>query len=188
MIGKSNTGGGKSSSNTGNYAWRRWDGYVPAKNGSVTFSDLTNVYNSKDVKTGVNITLGFSGEINNNNFTTDLLTNKILVPYTTSLSTVKKAVFKDGSTITLTCTGTYGDTITDYPYTYNQSTNKLYIGSGKLYVNDILTPAYCNNPISVTIPEIYGTFIGFVVSDDSSAYPNGAVHTDGYYYELLASV
>lgn len=28
-------------------------------------------------------------------------------------------------------------------------------------------------------------FIEFVVSDDASAYPDGAVHTDGYYYEKL---
>lgn len=28
-------------------------------------------------------------------------------------------------------------------------------------------------------------FIEFVVSDDASAYPDGAVHTDGYYYKKL---
>lgn len=32
------------------------------------------------------------------------------------------------------------------------------------------------------------TLVSFVVNDDSSAYPNGAVHTDGYYYELLGQV
>lgn len=32
------------------------------------------------------------------------------------------------------------------------------------------------------------TLESFAVADDPNAYPNGAVHTDGYYYELLASV
>ena len=30
-----------------------------------------------------------------------------------------------------------------------------------------------------------GDFIDFVVSDIKSAYPDGAVHTDGYYYKLV---
>ena len=32
------------------------------------------------------------------------------------------------------------------------------------------------------------TLINFVVNDDSSAYPDRAIHTDGYYYELLAQI
>ena len=32
------------------------------------------------------------------------------------------------------------------------------------------------------------TLLEFVIDDDSTAYPNGAVHTDGYYYELLGQV
>ena len=32
------------------------------------------------------------------------------------------------------------------------------------------------------------TLSTFAVDDDPSAYPNGAVHTDGYYYELLGSI
>ena len=36
-----------------------------------------------------------------------------------------------------------------------------------------------------TFPAGAGELLGFVVDDDPSAYPNGAVHTDGYYYELL---
>lgn len=36
-----------------------------------------------------------------------------------------------------------------------------------------------------TFPAGAGDLLGFVVDDDPSAYPNGAVHTDGYYYELL---
>ena len=38
------------------------------------------------------------------------------------------------------------------------------------------------------LPAYAGDAVGFVVDNDSNAYPNGAVHTDGYYYELLASV
>lgn len=39
-----------------------------------------------------------------------------------------------------------------------------------------------------TFPLIKGDVIKYVVNDDSSVYPNGAVHTDGYYYELLGQV
>ena len=35
---------------------------------------------------------------------------------------------------------------------------------------------------------VVGEIVGFVVSDDTSAYPDGAVHTDDYYYELLGQV
>ena len=35
---------------------------------------------------------------------------------------------------------------------------------------------------------VVGEIVGFVVSDDASSYPDGAVHTDGYYYELLGQV
>ena len=30
--------------------------------------------------------------------------------------------------------------------------------------------------------------VSFVVDDNNTAYPNGAIHTDGYYYELLGQV
>ena len=39
-----------------------------------------------------------------------------------------------------------------------------------------------------TFPLIKGDAIKYVVDDDVSAYPNGAIHTDGYYYELLGQV
>ena len=42
--------------------------------------------------------------------------------------------------------------------------------------------------INLTITGLAKTLLKFVVDDDISAYPNGAVHTDGYYYELLAQV
>ena len=39
-----------------------------------------------------------------------------------------------------------------------------------------------------TFPETGGETVGFVVNNNPNAYPNGAVHTDGYYYELLGQV
>lgn len=39
-----------------------------------------------------------------------------------------------------------------------------------------------------TISASGGDIVGFVVNDDPNAYPNGAVHTDGYWYELLGQV
>ena len=41
---------------------------------------------------------------------------------------------------------------------------------------------------SKTFPSGAGDAVGFVVNDDSSAYPNGGLHTDGYYYELLGHI
>lgn len=35
------------------------------------------------------------------------------------------------------------------------------------------------------LASINGDFIGYVVSDDSTKYPDKAVHTDGYYYEKI---
>ena len=57
-------------------------------------------------------------------------------------------------------------------------------GSGKLI-------AYAANPTDTSyIPYMYeyvddviDTFIDYVVSDSPTAYPDGAVHTDGYWYE-----
>ena len=42
--------------------------------------------------------------------------------------------------------------------------------------------------IDLTINDYVKTLLEFVIDDDSTAYPNGAVHTDGYYYELLGQV
>lgn len=39
-----------------------------------------------------------------------------------------------------------------------------------------------------TLKPVVGSIKDYVVDDDPNAYPNGAVHTDGYYYELLASI
>lgn len=38
-----------------------------------------------------------------------------------------------------------------------------------------------------TIPLSVNGIVAYAVNDELSAYPNRAVHTDGYYYELLAS-
>ena len=73
-----------------------------------------------------------------------------------------------------------GRTLT-YPYTYDPTTGILtmngttfnYYGKAQSY--------------NVTIPEEW-ELLSFVVNNNSNAYPNGAVHTDGYYYKLLGQV
>lgn len=49
-----------------------------------------------------------------------------------------------------------------------------------------------SSPLSYTgtkvVQSLEANTLGFVVDDDPTAYPDGAAHTDGYYYELLGQV
>ena len=64
---------------------------------------------------------------------------------------------------------------------YNESTRKLTI-------NSFMKVESIGKNIDLTINDYVKTLLEFVIDDDSAAYPNGAVHTDGYYYELLGQV
>lgn len=62
--------------------------------------------------------------------------------------------------------------------------------------SDLMLPSAMPDAISLLNNGLYvwekltaegGDFIDFVVSDSETAYPDGAVHTDGYWYELFDS-
>ena len=87
--------------------------------------------------------------------------------------------------------------LSGYDVNPTSGTNLVKIGSNATWTSDIYKYTKDN-------PEWYGNFsdqkkvefvpahggdtVCFVVDDDSTAYPNGAVHTDGYYYELLGHI
>lgn len=68
---------------------------------------------------------------------------------------------------------------------YDDTAKSFYV---KNFTVSIGATAVLNSKPNFTITGLKKTLVEFVVSDNASAYPNGAVHTDGYYYELLASV
>ena len=65
--------------------------------------------------------------------------------------------------------------------TYNENARTLTI-------KDFSRVESIKTNIDLTINDYVKTLLEFVIDDDSTAYPNGAVHTDGYYYELLGQV
>lgn len=76
-----------------------------------------------------------------------------------------------------------GDLLGTYTIIYNESAKTFYLNR----LSFGTTVRIISN-INLTITGLAKTLLKFVVDDDISAYPNGAVHTDGYYYELLAQV
>ena len=67
--------------------------------------------------------------------------------------------------------------------------------TGEITLSNVNTTDYAQywkpNPtgykdITKDVETIVENFIGYVVSDDSSAYPNNATHTDGYYYTQIS--
>lgn len=102
----------------------------------------------------------------------------------------KSIKFKyDGSNYTITINSKTSCAFTDSSGTENKTAswddvNMIYRISGMGWSKE---PTMTKN-IDFTITNLIKNAINFVVNDDSSAYPNGAVHTDGYYYELLGHV
>lgn len=100
-----------------------------------------------------------------------------------------------------------GFTRSDGFYAFNKKNGNLYYGdyykvtsiqvtsNTSCYIfidswddNDYEDYTYTFHGTKDLVPAKASTSLGYVVDNDSNAYPNGAVHTDGYYYELLASV
>lgn len=84
------------------------------------------------------------------------------------------------------------------PATNRFSTPTLKTGSTVYYIGTSSAFAYysgsegmsakANTAYKVTMQNVKGDSICFVVSDDVSEYPSGGPHSDGYWYNLLASV
>lgn len=67
-------------------------------------------------------------------------------------------------------------------YIYNPSTGEVTLTLTKEAWPEA---NWTGNTVTVTREEIPKDYI---VNDDSSVYPNGDFHTDGYYYELIGSI
>lgn len=148
-----------------------------------------NVWSRHDKKPNQTVALsvtfvnsGFQISTGNTDFTHADVTNEILdglrviLKYDTSTymyfdfyaNGTYKLTYNDGST-------------TIKNYTYNQSTG-IIGGIGYTPGSWSISGVSGNNR---SIP--YTTY-GYIVSNDSTAYPSNGTHTDGYYYELLAQV
>lgn len=103
------------------------------------------------------------------------------------------SLFADG--VALTCytgvaienneiVGTGAMTITLSNSTYSQFVGKYYNENGKLvHIRSQKNTNTFNYSILYLDNEY--TFLNYVVSDNENAYPDGAVHTNGYYYEKV---
>lgn len=169
MIGKSNTGGGKSSSNIGKYVWSRRE-YTPEK----TISNLSftaTLPKISDEREYWNIT--------NANYDTSRISNFLDFYEGFYRSDVSYYKFQKISGTLYYSEGSNREVVSataEKIIFYNYTVNAI----ERVYTFKHDGPK--------TLNAIIGAIKDYVVSDDSSAYPNGAVHTDGYYYELLASV
>lgn len=167
MKGKTNAGG--SGKNYGPYVWRK----------RLLQTTTCRVYATVESRT---------------NYTQ---TYKINLEGDTSIFTFEKIIGKKISRITNSNTGGYEDFIitsktqatgTDgngnsstKTATWNESTMTYQINASwttKQPISDLMDTTISN---TVTLAET------FIVNDNPSAYPNNGYHTDGYYYELIAS-
>ena len=66
--------------------------------------------------------------------------------------------------------------------------------NGNLIIWDYITTTFSEKVYTATssgaktLNAVVGEIKDYVVDDDPNAYPNGAAHTDGYYYELLGQI
>lgn len=173
----------------GKNVWRKYDGYTPAKTMTVNFSYLSTSGNNGYLK--LNVTNGTVNE----------LTASMFAGHTFITDVKSSAYYKFEFT---SATSETGGTLTIYTRenTYGSwskySTGSWYLdkSSGKIRITNtygsVLFPAMNTSGTwsskSVSVAESYGNLIGFVVDDDSSAYPDGGTTSDGYYYELLGQV
>lgn len=74
---------------------------------------------------------------------------------------------------TYTWTNSDGSTVVDEAWSYDPTTKTIITSRS---VSRIAVWAITNPPFAS---------VDYVVSDDETAYPNGAIHTDGYYYEIF---
>lgn len=151
--------------------WKRGY-YTPAKNFTAKFVRID------ELKVRLQITGAETNEI-----TPAMLVGK----------TIGSSKYYDQSYIEVRITSTtqcymadYYNDITKYiDYTYDGNTGVLTLAIGAFYTGENITWTW--KSFNGTIPEVFDV-TDFVVNDDSTAYPNGALHTDGYYYELLGQV
>lgn len=165
--------------------WQKYDNYTPAKTMKVSFKGNTGTPSDGNVQLNgfkLSVSEGFTLE----DLTLDRLVGHIPVTY----------YFNQNRRLKIISTTQYQEqyyddinrqwkSMGDNSYTYNKNNGTISLG-GLVFMYTGAAITY--NTLNVNFPEVKGNLIGFVTSDDSSAYPDGAVHTDGYYYELLGQV
>ena len=175
-------GGGKSE---GLNVWQKYDNYTPAKTMGVSFKGITGTPSDEMIQLNgfkLSVSEGFTLE----DLTLDMLVGHIPVNYYVNQNRRVKII-----STTQYQEQYYDETYRKWsdmgnnPYTYNKGNGTITLG-GYVYMHTGAAITYHN--LNVTFPEVKGNLIGFVTSDDPSAYPDGAVHTDGYYYELFGQV
>ena len=175
-------GGGK---NYGLNVWEKKE-YIP--DGIYVDTDYTGdlIYVNDDYK---NVTLYYSSEYTYNNST------GIFSLVNPQSITVK---WLDNYLIGTALKGKYTfPLLNGYDVNPTSGTNLVKIGSDATWTANMYKytqdnpewyGSFSNQKKVEFVPAHGGNTVNFVVNDDSAAYPNGALHTDGYYYELLGQV
>ena len=188
MKGRTNAGGG-GGGNFGTNVWNKYASYTPAKTLKINFNVVQTSpgYSDKNLYLDVVVTNGTTADSTLN----DLLNHTIIswknYDYTISakITSVSSATQATGSILG---NGGYTYSATFY---YDQSTGRLRIYSNDgytLFDEVFYATGYTVNAKTVTRSAVLGELLGYIVSDDSSEYPNGGTDGDGFYYTLLGHV
>ena len=161
----------------GKNVWRKYDGYTPSRSGTISFTPMASSGTTAQIQVAV------SGELTIADITVNDFVGKTLL---TELESGKGRVDFYSNSILYYYDG-YGDFSMSFSYTYDASTGIISIPTSSWYAKQ-----FANNTtyqlFAKTIQAIIGSIKGFVVDDDSSAYPDGGTASNGYYYELLGQV
>lgn len=163
MFGKSNVGGGKKS---GQYVWKRGN-YIPERNYTITFSKI-NATKLQVIANGISF-----DEIDLSMFSNRVI-SKINGDYPIKF---------DETGTKLNRWGQYSNSIQyGANVTYDKTTGIITLDNYMVIngYDTYLTLSYHDDS--------QFAIVNFIVDDNPTAYPDGAVHTDGYYYELLGQV
>jgi len=175
----------------GTVVWNKYENYTPARTLTLTYSfGSTNYPSGNYGYFNVSVTNGTVSEI----------TESMLVGHTVvqdiSSSGLWKYVLAANNKLQVYCNP-------NNPYSGETSYALKYSSGSWSYSNGVVTIydpdvailfKYCSqgsgtfNSYNVTIPQKIGNLLGFVVSNDSSTYPNGGTDAEGKYYTKLAQV
>lgn len=163
-------------SNFGTKVWNQYASYTSARSGTVSFK----AYSYNENTGSVQIQVVPSGNITLADITiNDLVGKKILSVLDTSLST------RDSVTVYSTTKLKYADV--SFDYSYNTSNGIISLTTSGWYAK-CFGKNTTYQSFSKTVSAIIGEHLGYVVDNDSSAYPNGGTDDEGRYYTLLAQV
>lgn len=163
----------------GKYVWGKYDGYTPAKSGTISFSVVSGGNTSSTGKQTCNIQMSLSGNLSFEDITPEVLTGHEFCTF--YASTNYTLTFYENSQVQLNRGGIYYA-----DYTIDTSTG--IISFTILYGGNVNNSGYQKTMYDLkhSKPAVYGEHLGFVVDDDNSAYPDGGTQ-DGFYYEKVSA-